>query len=415
MNEVKLITKDGLKEQAYERMRKGVNVSGAEMCNIVTPALGSKTGIISDEATFRAVMRSEQVGREDARSGDLVKKYGSAWDVPRFFKSNGSEMSTREAIKKGIFGNGKDVKMVNSFIPDWQNLWDALRIDISVRKAAMDTIRQEFYNIIDMPGSDKIFKSTEFYPYGVIFEENNGEGQAVRQGESRAGAFEDIEHLIYAAGFTWTLLAELFDKSIDPEKISDAVMVGYVAKRDDLSIAPILNFNYAGLPVSQTAAAALSGATRQELLYLTLENAIDALAEREDPITDRKIDATDLRILASPYDARHIARVASGLPSVNERSYPGLSAISRVVAYDGETIPLRAGNVVYPGVTNGTAYLVKRNRYLNVGVKRNLTLEVDQRPDVTTLAREQRSWYFVEGQQTTGIQWFVQEITLPAW
>jgi hypothetical protein len=314
-------------------------------------------------------------------------------------------------INSGIF---KEAQMSsNTLIPDWQSLWDALRIDISIRKAALDTIRQNIYNIIDMPASDKIFKPTEFYPYGTVFEENNGEGQAVLQGESMAGAYESIEHFIYAAGFTWTLLAELFDKSIDPQKITDSVMIGYNAKRDDLSIAPILNASYAG--AQQTAAAVLSGAERQQLLYLTLEDAIDDLSERVDTITSRNIPANDLVILASSLDARHIVRVAGGLPSVNERSYPALGEISSVVAYDGEVINKRAGTTTYAGVTNGKAYLIKKNRYMNVGIKRNLQLETDMRPDVTTLAREQRSWYFVEGQQTTGIASFIQEITLPTW
>jgi hypothetical protein len=52
---------------------------------------------------------------------------------------------------------------------------------------------------------------------------------------------------------------------------------------------------------------------------------------------------------------------------------------------------------------------------MNIGIKRGLTLEVDSMPDVKTLAREQRSWYFVEGQQTTGIANFIQEVTLPTW
>lgn len=301
----------------------------------------------------------------------------------------------------------------NTIPADWQTLWDALRIDISIAKAALGTVRENFYNVINMPNSDKVFKATEFYPYGVVFDENNGEGQAITQGESLGGQVETIEHLVYAAGFSWTLLAELFSGSIDMQKISDAVMLGYNAKQDDLALSPITAFSYSG--AQRTAAAVLSGANRQELLYLTLENAIDDLADRVDPVTNRKISADGLCILAHPEDARHISRVISGLPSANERIYPAISEISKIVAYNGETIPLRAKTVTYSGVTKGKCYLVKPNRYMNIGIKRGLTLEVDRTPDIKTLSREERAWYFVEGQQTTGIASFVQEITLPTW
>lgn len=412
MSDIKLITKASRLHEYEKRIKEGVSMSSPEMCNIVTSKLKGMSGKISDEGLFAATMAAESVGRENIMVGAKVKEYGSAWDVPRYCHATKSKMSVREMLRKDVF------MASNSLIPDWQSLWDALRIDISIRKAAMGTVRENFFNIITNPNFDKVFKSTEFFPYGIVFEENNGEGQAVTQGETLAGQYESIEQFIYAAGFTWTLLAELFDRSIDPEKISDAVMLGYNAKRDDLSLSAIIDYTYAA--AGKTAADTVA-TERQELLYNTLENAIDDLGEREDPVTGRKIDATDLAILCSPLDARHIARVIGGFTSPakggqNEpKNLPAIPEITSIVSYDGESIPLRAKTVTYTGVTNGTCYLVKKNRYMNVGIKRNLQLEVDQRPDVKTLSREERSWYFVEGQQTTGIANFVQEITLPTW
>ena len=43
-------------------------------------------------------------------------------------------------------------------------------------------------------------------------------------------------------------------------------------------------------------------------------------------------------------------------------------------------------------------------------------MEIDKTPDVRTLAREQRAWYFVEAiYNSVGIDSFVQKITLPTW
>jgi hypothetical protein len=410
MNDFNFITKDILMSQAKDRLRSGIIPNREEMINIVSPSMKLNA---SNGDKFDIANRAEMVSGAMLSDGDKIKMYGSAFDIPQPCMSLSQAtkkdvvMSVREMINKGVFMSS------NSLPTDWQTLWDALRIDISIRKAAMGTIRENFFNIINMPNSDKVFKATEFYPYGIVFEENNGEGQAVTQGESRAGQVEAIENIVYAAGFTWTLLAELFQGSIDPQKISDAVMLGYNAKQDDIAIAPILAYSYSG--TQQTAAATLSGANRQELLYLTLENAIDDLADRVDPVTGRDISADDLKILAHPEDARHISRVIRGLPSVNERVYPSISEITGIAGYDGETIPLRAKTITYTGVTKGKCYLVKPNRYMNIGIKRALTLEVDRTPDVKTLAREERAWYFVEGMQNTGIASFIQEITLPAW
>lgn len=408
-NELKVITKDSIKSQADEKIRTGLYLNRGEMVNIVLPSMKLEA---ANSEKFDLAENAKMITDAMLTRLEDIKIYGSAFDIPQpcatLSKEKGKNvvMSIREMVRNNVFMSS------NSLPTDWQSLWDALRIDISIRKAALATVRENFYNVINMPNSDKIFKATEFYPYGVVFEENNGEGQSITQGETRGGQVESIENIVYAAGFTWTLLAELFSGSIDSQKISDAVTLGYNAKRDDLVISPILAYSYSG--VQQTAASTV-GTLRQELLYTTLENAIDDLADRSDPVTGRKIVAEDLKILAHPEDARHIARVMNGLPSTNERAYPAITEITGVVGYDGEDIQLRAKTVSYTGVTKGTCYLIKKNRYMNIGIKRPLTLEVDMTPDVKTLAREERAWYFVEGQQTTGIASFIQEITLPTW
>jgi hypothetical protein len=421
---IRIIDKNTIKMKAEEKIEKGYLPKHSEMIDIVEPFMA---GLSDDVQMFKAMNQTKSICSPNIQMSDNIKKYGGVFHVPVMCKTltekatNGKKvfMSISEMLQKGVFDKPK--MSGNSLPVDWQNLWDALRIDISIRKAAMDTVRQEFYNIINMPNSSRIIDVTEFFPYAFEFTENNGEGQSVNQGETRGGQVEPVTHSIYATGFTRTLLSELFDNSYDPSKVSDGVLVAYNAKRDDLSIDPILQFNYSGVSGSQTPADTTSGAERQELLYNTLEDAIDDLGERTDPVTGRKIDASDLALLCSPLDARHVQRVIGGFtgPAVGgqnaPKNLPAIPEITRVVAYDGEVIQGRVKSVTYSGVTNGKAYLVKKNRYMNVGIKRGLTVEADVQPDVSTLAREKRSWYFVEGQQVTGIGSFVQEITLPAW
>jgi hypothetical protein len=386
-----------------------------ELVDFRTPVLSGKINRMSQEEMFKAINGSaDHVG--NIMSMNYSGKYGtpyegSGFNVPMKW-GDGKTMTAREKINSGAFMSG------NTLPVDWDNLWDAFRMDISVRKAAMPTIREFFYDVTTNPAFTRTMNPTEIDPFGIVFEENNGHGQAISQGETLGGGYDSITQMIYAAGFTWDLMAALFDRTITPERIMDAVMVGYNAKLDDIAMSPIINFSYSG--VQQTGPNTTSGVGRQELLYLTLEDTLDDLGDREHPVTGRKISVTDVVVLASPYDARHIARVARGLQNTNEEKYPGLTEIRNVVEYDGEDIVLRDRTVSYSGVTSGTAYMAvpagrSNNEYMKIARKADLTVEIDQRPDVKTLSQEERAYWFCEAIYYKGIQYFVQEITLPSW
>lgn len=409
-----LISRNSLRTEALARIQKG-EAPGMQLVDFSRPVLGSRFASMNNGTRLDAI---EKMTARDMIASNVspvftyTGKYGGGFHVPMKW-SDGSTMSVYDRIVAG-----KITMAANTLPVDWTNLWDAIRIDVSIRKAGLPTIRQNIYNITRNPNFTRTINPTEITPFGVVFEENNGHGQAIPQGETTGGGFDSITMAIYAAGFTWDLIAELFDLTITPERIADAVSVGENALKDDLAISPILNFSYSG--VQQTAAATLSGANRQELLYLTLEDALDDLGDRDNPVTDRALNVMDVVVLAHPFDARHIARVAAGLPSTNERVYSAISEIRQVIAYDTEVIKQRAKTTTYTGVTKGTAYMIIpasaiEQGYMEIAIKRDLVVEIDSQPDVKTLTREQRAWWFAEAIWTEGIQYFIQEITLPTW
>lgn len=345
-------------------------------------------------------------------------KYGGAIHVPQRW-SDGKVESAFSRVTSGRFERvAKGAVTGNTLIPDWANLWDALRFDITIRKNANPTVRQFLYNIYNRPDADRTNKLTEMLPYGIVFEKYNGTGDPVRQGDKGEGQGGTIDINIYAAGFTWDLLASLFDKSLDMTMLADSVAVGYNAKLDDLAIAPIFGADYGNAGTTKhTDAAATAGAGRQELLYDTLENALDGLGARPDPTTKTKIDPSGSYLLCSGNVARHASKVVGGLPqNANNKRLGALSEIAGIVVYDGETIIGRDKNTVYDGIGDTYAYLVKPNRYMDIVVKRGLTTEIDTQPDVKTLAQEERAYYFAEGiYNAEGLSNFVQKITLPAY
>lgn len=414
-----LISRESLQADSRSLIESG-KAPSMKLVDFSRPIIGDSFSKMGEPAMFDAIsgMNTRQMVASNVQPVFKVSgKYGGGYYTPMKW-SDESVMSSHEWMIANRPKFEDAAKMMSNTLPvDWANLWDALRIDVSVRKAAIGTIRQFIYDIIVNPNFTRTVNPTEINPFGIVFEENNGHGQAVLQGETLGGGFDSITILIYAAGFTWDLIAELFDMTITPERISDAVAVGEDALKDDIAISPILDFSYSG--VQQTAAATLSGANRQELLYLTLEDALDDLGDRDNPVTGRGLNTNNVVILAHPFDAMHIARVAAGLPSTNERVYGAISEISQVIAYDDEVIKQRAKTTTYSGVTKGTAYMLipasAIENYMKIAVKRDLVIEIDEQPDVKTLSREQRAYWFAEGIWFEGIQYFVQEITLPTW
>lgn len=345
--------------------------------------------------------------------------YGGAIHVPQAW-ADGRTESAYERVASGRFGAGvpKGATTGNTLLPDWAQLWDAMRMDITQRKNALPTVRQLFYAVTNRPDADRTNSIVEFMPYGIVFKEHNGAGQPVNQGDKGEGLKGTFNVNIYAAGFRWDLLAAMFDKSLDMTALNDAVATGYNAKLDDLAMSPILADVYGTVGTAKwTAAASTSGAGRQELLYDTIENAIDGLGARKDPITKRLIDPRGSYLLCSGRVAGHAARVINGLPeNTGNKRLGAIAEIAGIVAYDGDVIDMRDESVTYSGVGDTYAYLVKPNRYMNIIVKQGLTTEVDMQPDVSTLAQEEYAYYFAEGMYNAeGISGFIQKMTLPAW
>lgn len=410
----KLISKMSLANEAFNRIADG-KMAKVTPIKMITPILSDTFTKLSDQQKFDAIagMTASQLIPSNLESKVRATGVGSsAFDVGMKW-SDGSKMSVNDKVKSGVFMSG------NTLPVDWQNLWDALRFDVTVKKEAMPTIRQLIYNIRTNPNFPKTLKPTEMGRASIYFEENNGHGQAVPMGEVLGGGYETFDIKTYAAGFTWDLLGEYFGMGITSDDLTSALAIGENGLKDDLAISPILNFSYASEAL--TPAATTSGAGAQELLYNTLVNARNDMRKREHPVTGRKLDTSDLLVLASAFDAENILDVSRGLPSVQDKKLNAITQIKNVVAYEGETIELNDRTITYDGVPEGTAFMLipasslPKSGYMEIAVKESLVIETDLQPDVKTLARRQNAYWFMEGIWYKGIQYFVQKITLPAW
>lgn len=425
MNEaIKVYDKKEMKRE-YEQSARAFGPSIADPVIMAEKRIGSKYANGNTAENFSLAFGTA-AGRKQLGGFALnpldVSNRGSAMATPQKW-SDGTVESAYDRIRAGKFSTAQAAATGNTLLPDWAQLWDAMRMDITIRKNANPVIRDLIYNVYNRPDASKTNKLTEMLPYGLAFVKNNGTGQPVEQGDKGDGQVGTVDIELYAAGFTWDLLAELFDKSLDMTALADAVAVAYNAKLDDNAIKPILDADYGTVDTAMadgfkhwTKANAMSGATRQELLYNTITDAFDALSLRKDPVTGKKLNVNGAYVLASSYDARHLSQVATGLPSTNQKYLPAIAGLGGIISYDGETINLRDKVITYTGVTNGYAYIViPKHRYMDIVVKQGLTAEVDMNPDVKTLAREEHAYYFAEGVFSDGTAYVVQKITLPAW
>ena len=198
------------------------------------------------------------------------------------------------------------------------------------------------------------------------------------------------------------------------KKVNNAVAIGETGKKDDVALKPIFNYSYSA---AAKTAANVTGATREENLYLTLEDAIDEIGLRRDPVTQDRLNASNITILAGPTDARRISRVVGGFTNVdqNVKKRPALSEVTRIVGYEGARIRGRSKDTNYTDVPEGIAYMMIPNRYMLLAAKRRLQMDIDMNPNVLRLARQQLAWWYAEAQYNYGIGYFIQEITLSDW
>jgi len=404
---MKLITRESLKSDMEANFQSGkkVFVAPDETARVVPVIFGSGRNLkdMGQGEAFRLMNSTHPLSMQ----GDITVtgNYRSGFDVPMNGKG-----SVREMVTAGKF-------VGNTLNENWQQFIDALRIDLTIRKVVNQTIRQNIYKVVSLPNADRIITLQEMFPYAFEFLENNGEGQSVPMGETMSGQKDYTTFFIKATGFVYTLLASMFDKTLDFTKVTDGVADAYALQRDEDAIKPILDYAYGAAETTKHTGADATGANPQEKLYITMLTAIADLGLRPDPMfADLKIVPDGLVLLCSSQDAYNIQSVIAGLPSGNaSRVYRAITQIDKIVTYDSSYTLFSNRTKTYTGVTPGIAYLIKPNRYMMIGVKRDLTMEMDATPNVLTLARTEKAWYYSETIYNAGISSFIQKITLPAW
>lgn len=404
---MQVISKALLKQQVATNFSEGrkIVIPSKDIVQVMTPAIKGIYRTGDQGRMFSAIAASKPFGNQ--YTGLVMSgNFSSGFDIP----ING-RASINERIAKGQFSAS-----TNTLSDNWLDIFDALKIDLSMKKETNPSIRQYLYNVIDTPNATQIMELTNLLPYAFQFKTNTGNGDPVPLGEIRGKIKDTVKFYIKATGFTYTLLSSLFDMALDMGRVNDGVNLSYNLQKDADAIDPILAYNYGAAGTAKHTAANNTGASPQEKWYLTFMKAIDDLGKRKESVFGNTVKANDLILLASSNNARHFKFIQGGFAISVDKKYPALDAISTVLEYDGDSIVFNDGKVLqFGGVGDTYAYLIKKNDLMNIYIKAGLRVEMDNTPDVLTLAQQEKAWYYVEAIYNEGIKDYIQKVTVPAW
>lgn len=380
-----------------------------------------KTGQFSDDVVINSQgkpMASKVV--MDSLSWENSQGYSDLWSRIEDVRRN---------IKRQI-----DRRANITVLPDdYYDLVDYLRLDITRRRMEevdyCGLMTQEIIN----PNFSRTVRMDEFLPYAGDFQAIEGNNNTVPMIEAKTGATGTATQILYSLGFARTLLSELYDSDIySLEKVQAAVVRAHTAKRNYLSVGQLVaKTTAAGWAANQQQAAdTTSDATKDELMYNTVNSAISKILGLKDPQTNQEIFANRLAIVCRPSDVRRINRAINGQLNIGGKGKPGnfaaLNEITEIWPYRGDVLYVGPDTKTYAGVAENKAYLIVPGP---VGApaytltKRAVTSEVG-RGSVLELSREERAWYFSQVEHldeffgesaslTSGTGYCV-EITLPS-
>lgn len=313
---------------------------------------------------------------------------------------------------------------------DILTLTDAIRLDITRRRLEEMDYTSLVNNEVMVPGAGPSVTLDEFLEWGAAMETIYGNNDPLPLVEHKTGATGSLVFDLYGVGDKTSLKEVIFSSLWDLERLNRAVARGYRAKRNDRNVLGqmVAKTTATGWQSTQQQAAdATANATKEELMYNTINAAINKLIGLNDPQTGLPIAASSgLTLACNPKQMRAIERAIRGQLEVGGKGKPAnfsaLSEISQIVPYQGDTIYMGKKTYTYGGVDSGKAYLfVPRIAY--TVVKRPLTMVMGE-GDVLNLEQTKRAWYAVDKAYdteffghsaggTSGTGWCV-EITLPS-
>jgi len=275
-----------------------------------------------------------------------------------------------------------------------ENLFDLLRQDITARILDLPDITGFIAKVIQNDNFTDPWYAQWFYEYVAPFLEFTGRGDPVNLLQIKTGDKTSINFTIYGVGFEQDLYNQLFNNIFDAMKVTAAVSKGYVLRKNELVLNPIVNFGY---PAAKTVATATTG-TYEENIYDTMQNALTALGLLRDYQTGEYVDVSQgVYLMIHPTKVRHVNRSINGglTPGSQVKNLNPISEILRIIPNQARTQRYGNKTISYSGCGLNDFYMFIPKMYFWLALKRDLT-HVTGEGDTFGITSEREAWYFVE-------------------
>jgi len=342
---------------------------------------------------------SQDALKAERRQGTYTQKIpfavdGKVYDVEK--KIINGEMETLELTKP--IGE----MLSSGSVEQFKDLLRKVVLDVELGREQVQPLYQPIYERIQDPNLPRVLDAKWALTGTVVFTEHM-EGEEVKFGRLQAEQGPIARVLTYTAGFEYTKEMKDFNEAFSVEILNRAMGEAYNALLNHMHLAPIISFSFSNKPANQTSYQGADGELAWVRVYKTLTKAISDAAVAKRPGTV---------LLASTADQANIEMALKGGHQIEGTVYPAISGIQAVIYYDGWETVVGKKTYSYPGVTPGTAYLIRPKRGFKELVKQDLRVEATS-GDLSRLVESQIVAYAYRGVYAA-VEENVQEISLKA-
>lgn len=274
-----------------------------------------------------------------------------------------------------------------------EDLFDLIRLDITARILDEQDITPFIAEVVQRDDFTDPTNGQILYEYCAPFGEIEGTGDRVNLVQIKTGEKDSIYFTIYGVGFEQDLYNQLFNNIFDMQKVTKAVSKGYVLRKNNLVMGPIIGFNWPPEKVINPETAY----TYEQNIYDTIQLAIDTLGNLQDYQTKEFIDIMGgLTLICHSTKVRALNRALNGeLRNGSEvKNLSAVREITRIIPFNTKYQYYGNKRLEYPGCEKDVAYLCVPRMYNWLALKRDLT-HITGPGDTFGITSEREAWYFV--------------------
>jgi hypothetical protein len=366
-------------------------LNNANLRTLSAPRLvnGKPTGETDEMKAF--VSMETEVYKNSAAERKLMD------DVQKIVDRARTQYQNAEQFRNAVAGT--------QYPSDLLDLIYATQLDIT-RRVMQEADYTDFVTqVITNPAFTKSVNLMELQRYTGVFKENGLNGESVPLIQQKTGAKDAVTMQGYALGWTQTLENMIYNTLNSTDKVNDAFVRAFVAKRNQLGIGLILETSPGTArtyPAEMHIEPDLEGETPDDRLYATFNKGIRALMAQYDYQTKKRIKAPRMVLMlgsaVAAYDAERVINGQLDNSKGQTANRTKLSKITDIIVYEGETYDYNDERITIPGVPDGKAYLFvpgSADAPWWTLVKAGLS-QIVSSGDALTLSQEQRAQWFAQ-------------------